>query len=287
MRGPDAGVTLINVLVVLAITSGLVVLLLRQQEAGQDSIGRATALAQAEQIALGAEASVLAALRADLEMAPEEDHFSEAWAGVIQEEVALPDGQFSVAVRDRQAKFDVNMLTAPAVGPQTLFLRLAARLGIDEPAARQIVETLLLSGPVDRLETLERRGIAPELVAQLQPHATALPIPATINLNTVGPLLLGVLFQNPGIASQLLFRREADGYVTRRMLTEMGALRPGLTGFASDNWEVDILAESGPARVRLRSVIHRRNELGQISIRLISRLIVAPELPQDAETSRR
>ncbi|WP_323764753.1 hypothetical protein [Marinovum sp.] len=285
MRGRDAGVTLINVLVVLAITSGLVVLLLRQQEAGQDSIGRAAALAQAEQIALGAEASVLAALRSDLDTAPDEDHFAEPWAGVIQDEVALPDGRFSVSVRDRQAKFDINLLIAPAVGPQTLFLRLTARLGIEEAEARRIVETLLLSGRIDSLQALERGGTAPETLALLEPHVTALPLPATINLNTVGPLLLGVLFQNPGITSQVLFRREAEGRVTREMLSAMGALRPGLTDFASDNWEVDILAESGAAQVRLRTVIYRKSELGQKTIRLISRRIVAPVAPMK-ETER-
>ncbi|AKO99075.1 general secretion pathway protein GspK [Marinovum algicola] len=281
MRRGEAGVTLVNVLVVLAITSGLVVLLLRQQEDGQDIVARHAALAQAEQIALGAEASVLAALRRDLDTGPEEDHFAEPWAGVIQEEVALPEGRFSVKVRDRQAKFDINLLTAPAVGPQTLFQRLATRLDIDAAEARRIAELVALLGAVRDLSDLEARGIAPDTLARLAPHVTALPVPSTINLNTADPLLMEVLFQNPGIASQLLFRRRSQGFVSRKMLTDLGALRPGLTGFGSHAWEVEILAESGAARVRLLSLIQRRNDLEGKAVALISRRFDAP-LPTEA-----
>lgn len=278
-RRNDTGVTLINVLVILAITSGLVVLLLRQQEAGQDIVGRAAALAQAEQIALGAEASILAELRADLDTAPDEDHFAEPWAAILQQEVALPDGKFSVTVRDLQAKFDLNFLAAPALGPQELFLRLTKRLGIDEAEARRIAETIAIGGHIRELRDLERRGVAAETLARLAPHVTALPVPAGINLNTTDPLLMEVLFQNPGVAAQLVLRREAQGYVTREMISDLGALRPGLSSFGSHAWEIEVLAESGPARVRLLSQVQRRSDLNGKAIAVLSRRFLASVVP--------
>lgn len=273
MKRDDAGVALINVLVLLAVTSGLVVLLLNQQERGQDAVARSAAQAQAEQIALGAEASVLSALRADLDTAPEADHFAEPWATVIQQEVLLPDGRFSVAVRDLQAKFDINVLAAGAVGPQTLFLRLAAALEVPEAEARRIVRNLSFTGPVRSLADLERVGIPVETLTRLAPHVGALAIPGTINLNTADPLLMEILFQNPGITAQLLRRRRSEGQLTRKTLTDYSALRPEMTGFGSHAWEVEILAQSGPATMRLLTVIQRQDDLDGKAITVVSRQI--------------
>jgi len=273
VKRDDAGVALINVLVLLAVTSGLVVLLLNQQERGQDAVARSAALAQAEQIALGAEASVLSALRADLDSAPEADHFAEPWASVIQEEVLLPDGRFSLAVRDLQAKFDINVLAAGGVGPQTLFLRLTTALEVPEADARRIVQTLSFTGPVRKLADLERVGIPAETLAILEPHVGALPVPGTVNLNTAGPLLMAVLFQNPGITAQLLRRRQSEGQLTRKTLTDYGALRPEMTGFGSHAWEAEILAQSGPATLRLLTVIQRQDDLDGKAITVVSRQI--------------
>ncbi|MGY3438399.1 MULTISPECIES: general secretion pathway protein GspK [unclassified Marinovum] len=281
MSRNDSGVALINVLVLLAITSGLVVLLLRQQERGQDIVAQAAALAQAEQIALGAEASVLSALRADLDTAPEADHFAEPWASVIQEAVTLPDGQFSVEVRDRQAKFDINTLAAGSLGPQVLFMRLATDLDISEDAAQRIVQVLGFTGPLRRLADLERSGITAETLDLLAPHVIALATPGLINLNTVDPVLMGALFQNPGITAQLLRRRRSEGEITRQALTDYGAVRPAMTGFISHSWEVDILAESGTAAVRLQTVIQRRDDLFGKAIAVVTRQIVHLPAPKD------
>lgn len=281
MSRNDSGVALINVLVLLAITSGLVVLLLRQQERGQDIVAQAAALVQAEQIALGAEASVLSALRADLETAPEVDHFDEPWAAVIQDEVTLPDGQFSVEVRDRQAKFDINTLAAGTLGPQVLFHRLATALDIPEDAAQRIVQVLGFTGSLRRLSDLERFGITAETLDLLAPHVIALATPGLINLNTVDPVLLGVLLQNPGITAQLLRRRRAEGEISRQTLTDYGAVRPAMTGFGSHSWEVDILAESGPAAVRIQTVIQRRNDMFGKAIAVVTRQIVHDPAPRD------
>ena len=79
-RKSDEGVVLINVLVVLAIAGGLMMLLITSQEAALDRVSRASDAATAEQIAMGAEASVVDALRRDLDTGPDTDHFSEPWA---------------------------------------------------------------------------------------------------------------------------------------------------------------------------------------------------------------
>lgn len=269
----DRGVALVNVLVLLAITSGLVVLMLSQQEEGRSALGRATALAQAEQIALGAEASVLSALRADLDTAPEQDHFAEAWASVIQQEVQLPEGLFSVAVTDLQAKFDLNSLSSSVFAPRETFLRLCTALDIPEAEARRIIQLMTFGGPYPRLDSLRDLGISDDTVDRLAPHVTALPRGGTVNLNTADPLLLGVLMQNPGATAQLLRRREIDGFLTRETLSDYGALRPPLTGFGSHAWQAEIRASSNGATVRLNSVIQRKDDLDGKAIAVLSRIV--------------
>ena len=106
MRAREAGVILINVLVALALGAAIVVLMFTSQENLMDRTRRAAAATQAEALALGAEASLVAALRRDMEVAPETDHMAEPWALAAQEEVQLETGSFSITVNDAQARFD-------------------------------------------------------------------------------------------------------------------------------------------------------------------------------------
>ncbi len=271
-RKKDSGVVLVNVLVVLAIAGGLMVLLISSQEAALDRIARAADASVMTQIAMGAEASVVDALRRDLDDAPETDHFNEPWArSVIQDEVLLPTGRFSVQITDLQAKFDVNLLMDVTAGTQDFARRLMVAVEQPPEMANRIARVLAAIGPVAKLEDLENYGVPQETLAAIAPHVTALPVPGTINLNSVNPFLLNVMLKNRSQTAQLIRTRESRGALSREALHNVGALRPQNSGFTSNAYLVDILATAGEAQIRMQSVVIRRNARGEKAVEIVER----------------
>ena len=283
-RGQESGVVLVNVLVVLAIAGGLMFLLISTQEAALDRVGRAVDASVAEQIAFGAEASVVDALRRDLDTRPEADHFNEPWAlSVVQDEVALPTGKFSVKITDLQAKFDINQLSEAALGTQEFASRLMVATGQPPEAANQIVRILGVIGRVAQLEDLAAFGVSSDTLDALKPYVTALPVVGTINLNTVDPLLLSVMMKNTSQATQLVRLREGRGFVTLDDLNNAGVLRPQNSGFTSNAYHVVVLAQAGAAEIKMESVMIRRNALGVKAVEILERKFIydAPDPLED------
>lgn len=130
-REPEDGVILVNVLVILALTAGIVALMFGERDSARERVVGMADAARAEALALGAEASVIAELRRDLEIAPETDHFGEPWAQIAQEEARLATGRFSVTIRDAQRKYDINRLAGGGLGPVTTLARLLEE--VDQP----------------------------------------------------------------------------------------------------------------------------------------------------------
>lgn len=274
-RQTDSGVVLVNVLVVLAIAGGLLVLLISSQEAALDRVARAADASVVTQIAMGAEASVVDALRRDLDDAPETDHFNEPWAlGVIQDEVLLPTGRFSVQITDMQAKFDINLLVDLTAGTQEFARRLMVALEQPPEMANRIARILSAVGPIANLNDLESYGIPPETIQTMAPFVTALPAPGTINLNSVDAFLLNVMLQNRSQSAQLIRTRESRGSLSLEALRNVGALRPQNSGFTSNAYIVDILAMAGDARVKMQTVMIRRNARGQKAVEIVERRFI-------------
>jgi general secretion pathway protein K len=274
-RQTDSGVVLVNVLVVLAIAGGLLVLLISSQEAALDRVARAADASVVTQIAMGAEASVVDALRRDLDEAPETDHFNEPWAlGVIQDEVLLPTGRFSVQITDMQAKFDINLLVDLTAGTQEFARRLMVALEQPPEMANRIARILSAVGPIANLNDLESYGIPPETIQTMAPFVTALPAPGTINLNSVDAFLLNVMLQNRSQSAQLIRTRESRGSLSLEALRNVGALRPQNSGFTSNAYIVDILAMAGDARVKMQTVMIRRNARGQKAVEIVERRFI-------------
>lgn len=271
-RTEDKGVVLINVLVVLAIAGGLMVLLISAQERTISRVSRAADAAIAEQIVLGAEASVVDALRRDLDDAPDIDHLGEPWAlSVIQRETELPTGRFSVSITDMQAKFDINQLADLSAGTQAFGKRLLTALGQPPETVNQIVRILRAVGPVSALDELEAYGVAPETLTALAPHVTALPVPGTVNLNSVDPFLLEVMMQNSAQAAELIRLRDSRGSVSMENLRSIDALRPQNSGFTSNVYRMEAFAEAGEASITIKTVIVRRDASGIKSVDVHSR----------------
>lgn len=274
-RATDSGVVLINVLVVLAIAGGLMFLLIATQEAALDRVARASDAAIAEQIALGAEASVVDALRRDLDEAPDLDHLQEAWArGVIQDEVILPTGKFSVQVVDLQAKFDVNQLAGASVVTLEFGRRLMRALDLPPETADQIARILGVTQGVEKLDDLGDFGVSAEALSALAPYVGALPVSGTINLNTVDPFLLAVMLQNRGQAAQLIRLRTGRGYLTLADLNEANVIRPQNSGLVSNAYLVVVQAQAGTARIKMETVVVRTNLRGVKAVDITERRFV-------------
>lgn len=283
-REQENGVVLVNVLVVLAIAGGLMFLLVSTQEAALDRVGRAVDASVVEQIAFGAEASVVDALRRDLDTAPEADHFNEPWAlSVIQEEVVLPTGLFSVQITDLQAKFDINQLADGTVGTQDFARRLMIAAEQPPETVNQIAQILGAIRRVEQLNDLAAFGVSPDTLTALQPYVVASPVNGTINLNTADPLLLSVMMQNPSQATQLIRLRESRGSVTLDDLNNAGMLRPQNSGFTSNAYRVVVLAQAGAAEIKLESIMIRRNALGVKAVEILERRFIydAPDPLED------
>jgi len=274
-RDKETGVVLVNVLVVLAVAGGLMLLLVNSQDAVLGRVSRSADASIVEQIALGAEASVIDALRRDLDDAPEIDHLNEAWAlDVIQDEIKLPTGIFSLQIRDLQARFNINQMAAITAGTQDFARRLMIALDQSPETANEIGRILKAVGPVQYLNALSEFGISQEAINAMAPYVTALPINGTINLNSVDPFLLAVMLQNDSHASQLVHMRERQGSLSLETLLGAGVLRPQNSGFTSNAYRVDILAEAGSARLQVQTVVIRRNDPGVKSVEILERRFV-------------
>ncbi|MFZ5962170.1 general secretion pathway protein GspK [Thalassococcus sp. BH17M4-6] len=281
-RDPQSGVVLVNVLVILAIAASVVLLMLGSRDAALDRVARQSDAVQAEWLALGAEASVVDALRRDLETAPDSDHYAEPWTRVNQDEVTLAGGQFSVTVTDAQARFDINRLAAQGFAAVEFFARLLALLDLPPERAGDVAAALQRLGPVGDLRDLERLGLPGDMLDKLAPYVTALPVEGTINLNTAPPLLLQAMFNNRAIAARVQRLRDTDGMLTRAGLEGIGALRPENSGFTSNVFDLEVLAEVGAARVRLQSRIVRTNDLQGRSVTVYARrLLPVGDLPPE------
>lgn len=255
-RPAEAGVILVNVLVALALGAALVTLMLTSQDGAIDRARRASAAAQAQALALGAETSVLVALRRDMVEAPDADHYGEPWAQAAQAEVVLETGRFAVTLRDAQAGLDLNALSAGGPAQVLALGRLLAELDLPAEVADDIVAAVREAGPLERLEQVE--GLDAEAREALAPYASFLPAPAKVNLNTAEPLLLGVVLQNRAAARRLAQVRERTGALTPEDLLDLGIVPTVGTGFQSDVWDVTTLAEVDGVAVTLSSRLVRR-----------------------------
>lgn len=284
-REGESGVVLVNVLVVLAIAGGLMLLLVNSQDVALDRVSRSADAAIVEQIALGAEASVIDALRSDLDDAPDADHLNEPWAqSVIQDEIALPTGKFSVRITDQQAMFNINQLAAVTAGTQDFARRLMIALDQPPEIAAQIGRVLGAVGQVQDIQALTRFGIPQEAIDAMSPYVTALPVDGTINLNSVDPFLLAVMVQNTSHAQQLVRIRERQGSLSRAALRNAGILRPQNSGFTSNVYRIYILAEAGRARIRMQTLVVRRNDLGVKAVDILERRFEHDHPDPDPET---
>tara|TARA_R110001592_G_scaffold17841_1_gene74670 strand:- start:647 stop:1504 length:858 start_codon:yes stop_codon:yes gene_type:complete len=283
IRQRDAGVVLINVLVILSIASIVVFLMLTSQDVSLRRAQSMAAATAADALARGAEASAVTALRRDMINAPDTDNYAEPWAQVAQQEAGLSTGRFSVRIRDAQAKLNLTRLAGGAQVEVEALLRVLAELEISRADGIQIAAEI--AGRPGLKNLSELRSISAETINALSPFVDFLPATATLNLNTAAPLLLRAVLNNRSAALRLESMRGSAGLLTPKDLERVGAVQPALTGFTSQNFDIDILAEVDDIVVNLHSRIARQESFAGQSVVVTRRaygvpLNTVPMIPQ-------
>ncbi|MBA97637.1 MAG: hypothetical protein V7763_07335 [Sulfitobacter sp.] len=283
IRQRDAGVVLINVLVILSIASIVVFLMLTSQDVSLRRAQSMAAATAADALARGAEASAVTALRRDMINAPDTDNYAEPWAQVAQQEAGLSTGRFSVRIRDAQAKLNLTRLAGGAQVEVEALLRVLAELEISRADGIRIAAEI--AGRPGLKNLSELRSISAETINALSPFVDFLPATATLNLNTAAPLLLRAVLNNRSAALRLESMRGSAGLLTPKDLERVGAVQPALTGFTSQNFDIDILAEVDDIVVNLHSRIARQESFAGQSVVVTRRaygvpLNTVPMIPQ-------
>ena len=258
--GDQAGMILINVLVIVMLATAVLALMI----AGDDSdIERSIRLREASDamaVARGAELSAIAALRRDMAEGANMDAPSEKWGSIADSNAAIEGGRFSYAVQDAQARFNVTNLIRMDARNLALFTAIASAAGWTEEDVGALQQAVLASGDVPDIDDLRAIGIAEEKLVALAQLVTFLPEPTDINANTASEGLLAIVLNDPALAGRLVAERERSGGLTRGDLAELGiALPPGVSVSSNYFW-------SG-AGVRIGSTVQRLTSLLQRRIR--------------------
>ncbi|WP_315761819.1 type II secretion system protein GspK [Sphingomonas sp. Y38-1Y] len=256
-RGEE-GLILINVLLFVAIASGLVLLMVNREELALDGALRMREASRAAAIVRGGELSALTALRRDAEEAPEADHRGEPWAAVAESGIAIEGGTFDLAVADAEGRFNINNVRSGQSAAVILFESIARDAGLTPEQIVQAIGYVRAAGPVTDLRPIRLVGLEPGAADRLATMVTALPAETQISLNAAGRELLTLMLRDPVVVERLLAVRDRRGFIDAEDLTREGLTMPPGTRFASDHFWVRTRARIGGTSQQGAALIERR-----------------------------
>ncbi len=279
----ERGMILVNVLMFVAIASGLVLLMINREELALDRSIRSREASRALAVVRGGELSALVALQRDATVAPETDYPGEAWGALAENGIAIEGGRFDLVVADAEGRFNVNSVRAgqdPV--PQLIFLRIANAAGLSDEQAVAAIALIRERGPVQDLRPLA--AFLPADKAQMLARmVTALPGTTTINLNAATPELLGVLFE-PAKVQRLLATRNRQGYLSPDDLAREDVSPPAGTGFRSSHFWVRTRATIGGTVQQGATLIQRRpvegGDIIAVPVERWRNAAIPPEVPR-------
>ncbi len=248
---------LVNVLLFVAIASGIVMLMISGEDGALQRAGRMREAARAQAIARGGETSAVVALRRDLLTGPDSDNAGERWAAGDRG-VAIDGGTFSLAIADAQDRFNVNAVISGEAGPIELLSRIGLSAGLTPEQIARAIELIRLAGPIADLRPLARAGLDPTVAARLSTMITALPHEGKINLNAVGEPLLAILLDDPMKAHELIAVRTRQTYLTPQDFADAHVAVPQQAGFTSSLFRVTASVTIGDTTQHFTSLIARR-----------------------------
>ncbi|MBW4330320.1 general secretion pathway protein GspK [Stakelama sp. CBK3Z-3] len=225
---------LVNVLLFVAIASGLVLLMINREELALDHALRSSEAARALAVARGGEMSAVVALRRDLIDAPGIDYAGEPWGALQERDARIDGGTFDLSIADAQGRFNINNVREHDASDLVLFRRIALAAGLNETQALAAAQLVREYGPVSDLRPIRLTGIDPAVADRLETMVTALPGKHDINLNTATPELMALLFHDPATVDRLLSIRRQRGYLTKEDFSDAGLPPQPGTGFTSD-----------------------------------------------------
>ena len=312
--GCESGAALISVLLVVFLASLLAASMMAKQLLVMQYAINQREQAQAFQYALGGEELARQLLHND-KLTTVVDHTEESWA-VPLPTFSFPNGQVEVRIHDLQGLFNLNALAAS--GPAGLlaeqrFRRLVSLLELEpslvdrladyvdpdtdtRPDGAEDFEYLVQQPPYRTANSLLAHpselawllDMEAETLASLRPWVTVLPDPGTpININTASALLLQAILPE-------LTRPQAEALVQRRLSQEgfeslddfsgqpgvnVGNLSSGSLSIGSAYYEVSVEARYNDRVSRLRSIIQRNPETGEL--RVVSRDLGQMFMPAD------
>ncbi len=256
-RDPEGGVILINVLVILALSSTVLFAMLRLSDTAITRSQHYGDAGQGLALIAGGEATAIAALRRDMQDAPETDHPGEAWMNVTQEKVDIEGGSFSLAIMDAQGLFNLNTLASgDPEGLQTL-QRIITELELSEATGLRILARLADPSPLTTLDDLTAAGISADDVQRLATLVTVLPTPTTININTMPDAMFAILAGNPVQARLLQGIRARKGQLTSDDLVNAGFILTTQAGLTSSYFTLITRVTIGETTQARDSLLHR------------------------------
>ncbi len=263
MRSGEAGVVLINVLVILALTASVVFAMVSLSELSITRSQRFSAAAQAQALISAGEASAITALRRDLRDAGQSDHLAEPWAQAGQEPVAIEGGRFALRIEDAQAQFNLNNLRGSGTLGLQMLERLVSAVALPPDVTARIASRMAQPAPLERLSDLvAEAGLTPDEVGLLAGLITVLPGSTPVNINTAPPALLAALADNPVQARQLESIRSRNGFLTPADVAAVQAILPPGAGYASRFYWVTVTVEVDQTTQSLRGLLQRRQGAG-------------------------
>lgn len=278
----DAGMILVNVLLFVAIASGLALLMINREELALNGALRMREAARAQAIVRGGEVSAVVALRRDAIDTPEADHRGEPWAALTEAGVEIDGGSFDLAIADAEGRFNINNLMSGEAAPVIQFQALAREVGLDEEQVLMAIGYVRAFGPVTDLRPMRAAGIDPELVDRLQQLVTALPGQTMVNINAAEREMLIFYFRDPVVVDRLIAVRERTGQITQEDLSRENVVMPPGARFASGTFWVHTRATIGGTRQSGAALIRRRAIEDGVAVETIARwrgAAVPPEAP--------
>jgi general secretion pathway protein K len=249
---------LVNVLMFVAIASGIVLLLISREEIALDRAIRSREAARALAIVRGGETSAVVALRRDARDAPDADYATEPWGAIADRDVPIEGGRFDLAIADAEGRFNVNAVRGDDLASQFLFARIGRAAGFDDAQIAAAVGLIRQYGPISDLRPLRYSGVPPEFADRLERLATALPGKTTINLNAASPELMAVLFEDQTVADRLAATRARQGFLSLKDLANEGVSMPPGASFRSNTFWVRTRATIGGTAQQGVTLIQRR-----------------------------
>jgi general secretion pathway protein K len=257
-RDDETGMILVNVLMFVAIASGIVLLLISREELALDRGLRMREAARALAVVRGGELSALVALRRDAEVAPDVDHVGEPWAKLSEAGAPIEGGTFDLAIADAEGRFNLNSLRSGEAASTVLFQTIGHEAGLTPEQIVAAIEYVRLSGPVTDIRPLRLAGIDPKVVAQLERLVTALPGTTALNLNAADEEMLRILFQDPLVAARLAAVRKRQNYLTLKDLSDQNVTMPWGASFRSNSFWVRTRATIGGTSQQIATLIQRK-----------------------------